>query len=438
MTKNRPPTKPSTSSQTTRDTAAAVTGGRVWMSRGPATGDGHAARDTQITSAAPAPHVPDSGPTSPPVSAAVGDHTTSNGQGRDDTQTRSAVAGLLADPFLALLAATVDDAEDVREKAEAHMRELLDPDLHDRGENDPDVKTYTAVVAGAQAYEDSVVKALKKAMRQHPLAPWMTRTPGVGDKQFARLLGSIGDPYWHSRDDRPRLVSELWAYCGFHVIRKDDPTLIGWLSGVAPKRQRGVQGNWNEEARMRCRLIAESCLKARTSPYQPVYYETRKKYSEAVHVHPCNQCGAKGKPAQPGTPLKLGHQHARALRMVAKTFLKDLWHEAQRLHDQAAGPSATAARRLGTTQPIVSEPTQPLVAAPKQRAARDDTTPITAPTSENGQASRATQSVVPGPQQRIDDYVQRVVAEAPPLTPEQSARITALFSVSRQTTTDSP
>jgi hypothetical protein len=33
-----------------------------------------------------------------------------------------------------------------------------------------------------------------------------------------------------------------------------------------------------------------------------------------------------------GTPLSPGHQHARAVRIVAKEILKDLWIEARNLY----------------------------------------------------------------------------------------------------------
>jgi hypothetical protein len=142
---------------------------------------------------------------------------------------------------------------------------------------------------------------------------------------------------------------------------------------------------------MRVYLIAESCMQQIAqpernrlgSPYRVVYDEARVKYADAVHdVEPCAQCGpgyyAKTKAAQAekapdwartapaarsakqraeeveviesplgdvtvkrgaapiGSPLQDGHKNRRALRAVAKQFLKDLWHEAERLHKEAA------------------------------------------------------------------------------------------------------
>lgn len=74
------------------------------------------------------------------------------------------------------------------------------------------------------------------------------------------------------------------------------------------------------------------------TPYGKVYIDGRAKYADAVHNHPCPRCGPIGKPAPAGSPLSDAHKHARALRLVAKAILKDLWREAARIdrdHDAA-------------------------------------------------------------------------------------------------------
>lgn len=87
---------------------------------------------------------------------------------------------------------------------------------------------------------------------------------------------------------------------------------------------------------MRAYLVAESCIKQADSPYRKVYEEGRERYAEAVHAVECNRCGPKGKPAQPGSPLSAGHQHARAMRLVMKEILRCLWLEAKRIHEERA------------------------------------------------------------------------------------------------------
>lgn len=277
--------------------------------------------------------------------------------GQKQTGTHEVGAGqgpILRSPLLGLTARVVDDLERVRDANQSRLRQLtrVGPDkdgLH-RGlglsVDQPDVVRLAGLVARLEDDYDAAVKNLERIMRAHPLGPWAKATCGIGDRQLARLLAAIGDPYWNDLYDRPRRVSELIAYCGF------DPR-----DGVARKRQRGVKSNWSETARMRMHLIAESCMKQRTSPYRPIYDETRAKYDGAVHDRPCPQCHAK----EPGSPLKSGHVHARALRAVAKQVLKDLWAEAKRLHESDSGSgqaSCRSASRLGAT-PIAPPPPPP-------------------------------------------------------------------------------
>lgn len=196
---------------------------------------------------------------------------------------------------------------------------------------------------------------LQRAVRKHPLGPWMKATVGVGEKQGARLLAAIGDPYWNTLYDRPRTVSELWAYCGLHVhpaaqLRVEAQRLRGGggkqgdpgqaeadthavTAGVAPTRARGQRANWSTVAKTRAYLIAESCIKQVHSPYRAVYDDGRSKYADAVHPEPCRRCGPAGKPAEKGSPLSAGHQHARAMRLAMKEILKDLWRESKRIHE---------------------------------------------------------------------------------------------------------
>ena len=68
------------------------------------------------------------------------------------------------------------------------------------------------------------------------------------------------------------------------------------------------------------------------SPYRAVYDDGRAKYAESVHDVACRQCGSKGKPAPVGSELRDGHKHARAMRLVMKAILRDLWIEARAIH----------------------------------------------------------------------------------------------------------
>jgi hypothetical protein len=140
----------------------------------------------------------------------------------------------LFDPYLSFAADVLDDIERLR-IAQANRLQILtrtevDADGEVRGfgldESHPDVARLAGMVEALKDIESDAVKALQRSLRNHPLHGWVSTTKGIGEKQGARLLAAIGgDPYWNSREDRPRTVSALWAYCGLHVLEKPvDPT----------------------------------------------------------------------------------------------------------------------------------------------------------------------------------------------------------------------
>lgn len=278
----------------------------------------------------------------------------------------TAATPLLADPTLALLAEILDDLERTKNANANRLRQLTraatDKDGEERGfgldESHPDVARLAGIVAALATLEKEATKNLERAMRKHPLGPWAKAQKGVGDKQIARLLAAIGDPYWNILHDRPRTVSELWAYSGLHVLpggqglrdtqgstaagdQTCDPadrTLNDdhsqFVGGVAAKRRKGQRCNWSTNAKTRAYLIAESCVKQRAascktddgtvhiddcgcSPYRRVY-DARRVRTRDTHPEWTD-----------------GHSHNDAMRVASKELLKDLWREAKRLTDES-------------------------------------------------------------------------------------------------------
>lgn len=236
--------------------------------------------------------------------------------------------------FLALAAETLEDIERVRIAAENRARALTHPEQNiGLPENDPHVTAAKAIASEMGAVEHRAELAVKRMVRETPLGEWVKDTVGVGEKQAGRLLGVIGNPRiridGETGEVHERTVGQLWSYCGYAVVPADGHNRNGdhglTAVGVAPRRRKGEQANWNTKARMRAFLIAESCMKSPSSPYRKLYEEGRAKYEDSAHKAPCSQCGQKGKPAEVGTPLRDGHKHARALRLVAKAVLKDMW-----------------------------------------------------------------------------------------------------------------
>ena len=258
-----------------------------------------------------------------------------------DSQTRSGGGGpILRDPALALAADVVDDLERVKIANQNRLRTLTAQDEYGHGMSvdHPDVKRLAALVKALEDAEHQATLNLARVMRHHPLGEWVKNSKGVGEKQAARLLASIGDPYWNDLHNRPRRLRELYAFCGMSVVgaaaQSTCESQRSASGGAAPTKQRGERVTWNPDARMRLWLIAsKTVMVGHGGPYRAIYDEGRLKYADAIHAEECKRCGPKGKPAQPGSPLSAAHQHARAIRLIAKAILRDLWTAAKNIHE---------------------------------------------------------------------------------------------------------
>lgn len=282
----------------------------------------------------------------------------------------------LLDPALALAADFLDDVERVKIANENRLRALTraetDADGVDRyvglDASHPVVAQLAAMVESLAEVEHAAVLNLQRMLRKHPLHAWVKAQRGVGEKQAARLLAIIGDPYWRPeivREDGtvipegPRTVSALWAYCGLHVLPAVDrsrsdvhATCVGGgdistgggagqddsearlgSAGTAARRRKGQQANWSTKAKTRAYLIAESCLKQLVKPcHNPGD-------GIGVHVEEC-ACSPyrvvydrrKARTTVSRPEWTDGHRHADALRVASKEVLKHLWRAAREHH----------------------------------------------------------------------------------------------------------
>lgn len=277
------------------------------------------------------------------------------GHSSRDTHNGNA-AGEINDHVLTLHADVLDDLERSRIACENRLRQFTrhalgeDGELVDKPDKDgelrgfgltldhPDVARLAGIVDALAKLEHDATLNLQRRMRAHPLGAWIKTQPGIGEKQAARLLAAIGDPYWNTLHDRPRTVSELWAYCGLHVLPAGQTSAAApsrfaggepqicdpdhaWPGtqrsnvGVAARRRKGERANWSATAKMRAYLIAKSCMKQRSSPFR-ADYEDRRAYTAVTHPE-----------------WTAGHSHNDALRITAKEVLKQLWREARRIHE---------------------------------------------------------------------------------------------------------
>jgi len=125
---------------------------------------------------------------------------------------------------------------------------------------------------------------------------WLRHVKGIGPLLSASLLSELGSP------DRFDSVSAQWAYCGLHVNG----------DGEAPRRSKGNHANWNPQLRMTAWKVASQFVKQPGSFGRLLYDGYRAYYEKRDGAEP------KWKP------------HARAMRRVAKDFLRCLWVEWRR------------------------------------------------------------------------------------------------------------
>lgn len=237
----------------------------------------------------------------------------------------------LSDPFLALAADVLDDLETVRIANENRYRQLTrteaDSDGEERGfgldDSHPDVARLGALVDSLRQAEHQAGLNLNRLLRQHPLGPWVKAQKGIGEKQAARLLAVIGDPYVNEQAGEIRTVSQLWAYCGH-----GDPSRRKF-KGMT---QADLFRLGNPVAKSRAWLIACAVLKSQ-GPLVSTYYDRKAATEGRVHAAPCVRCGPSGRPALEGSPWSDAHRHADALRVLGKEILRQLWLEAKCIHE---------------------------------------------------------------------------------------------------------
>lgn len=194
-----------------------------------------------------------------------------------------------------------------------------------------------AIFQHALAIEGVVGKQLDRTLRGHPLHGFCKQEHmhGVGVRQLARLLATIGDPLIRPAvidretkeiiaPERPRRgPDELKQYCGH-----GDPE--------RSQRRKGHRVEYNPAAKMRLRMVADRAQQSgvrkldgcddtqhydlehrhAVSHLGQVYLDARAAWVD----HECERC--KG-------PCSKAHQDNHALRIVGKEILKDLWRYAR-------------------------------------------------------------------------------------------------------------
>lgn len=207
---------------------------------------------------------------------------------------------------------TLDGIESLRIAMESRVRSMMQDGIHPQF-----TEVSQRMVADLADMEKRATKDLERAMKDHPLGPWVKRSVGIGMKQGARLIAAIGPISWNALDDRLRRgPAELWAYCGY-------------VPGQ--KRKKGVKSNWNANAKSRSFLIAECAIKAGVRKLDGCDDTDGYDVEHREAITPLGVVYLKARRSWADRDVKDGHKHNHALRLVAKEILKDLFLEAREL-----------------------------------------------------------------------------------------------------------
>ena len=76
------------------------------------------------------------------------------------------------------------------------------------------------------------------------------------------------------------------------------------------KKKKGEKANWNQKLKSHCYQLVDCFIKQRTPKYREIYDKEKDK--------------------QIKNGIKKGHAHNRAIRKVAKVFLRDLFNKVRR------------------------------------------------------------------------------------------------------------
>lgn len=235
----------------------------------------------------PKPRTSAAQPSPGTITRPVPSRTASPGTSEAPSPEYNASPGSLPEFALGMAAANLADIEKLR----MAMGNRLGAMEREGIAHTPEYAADKVLFDGIAGLEHQATLNLRRTLRKHPLGPWVKATVGIGEKQGARLIAAIRDPYWNHLYDRPRRgAAELWAYCGY---------------APEQKRRKGVKSNWNADAKMRAHLVAESCIKQMHSPYRARYDAARAAWADR--------------------DTSDGHKHNHALRLVAKAVLKDLF-----------------------------------------------------------------------------------------------------------------
>lgn len=314
------------------------------------------------------------------VAGASDELTGALGVGAEAPAERAPVSG--PDPITFLLGSLGATLEDIqRTRKSALLRSIA---TGKQGQNHASVEG-AALAEMLKPVEQAAARKLKNALKKHVLYPWLEQYPGLAGPTTGRLIAVIADPFrfpgrkcegghylpetyggelcpvetvggdevgsgrtegadsssenaWSSgpclapvHHRRGSGVRSLYHYLGLHVV-----------NGRSPRKQRGVQGDWNTRGRtlvLQPDGIADQIVKQRVPRYRDTYDATKERLQRergavssaegdemdglALSVVAEGAEPVGGGESTPG-PLRPIQIHDIARKVAAKAFVADL------------------------------------------------------------------------------------------------------------------
>jgi len=182
---------------------------------------------------------------------------------------------------------TYTQSQKIRIASENRLRALIQ-----QADQGPESVFLNVLLNRFAEIEKDITKQMGKAVKQHPVWPWLSGVKGLGPKLSTKLLGLIPEDI-----SSFTTVSKLWRYAGLAVI-----------DGKAERPKKGEKLHYNIRLKTTMYLIGMSMIKTK-SPYKLVYDRAKAYYQ------------------QTRPEWSKAHVHMASMRKMQKVFLCHVWEK---------------------------------------------------------------------------------------------------------------
>ncbi len=134
-------------------------------------------------------------------------------------------------------------------------------------------KANSRILKFLKSEEAQLLKTVEAALEQFPI--WtdvLTHITGCGPKTAARIIAGTGDVR------RFETIHKWKAYCGVHLVRKDEGT--EGTEFIFPRRRAGRLSNWNDQCRQGYYLLVQYWMKNKECEWGQKFLQYKAHFAE--------------------------------------------------------------------------------------------------------------------------------------------------------------